>query len=131
MMHASERRLMPPRVFREILDATEEDALFTCDAGENRLFMTHFFQTKAPDSLLMPGIVAGIVARRSPSTRPAAMIWKLHRVGIPQHVVKENNTAHSNKLDGLFQIISKTVVIRPTRHLSTAPSGPLQGRDVA
>lgn len=32
-----------------------DDALITCDAGENRLFMTHF-QTKGPGTLLMPGI---------------------------------------------------------------------------
>ena len=49
---------MPQRLFAEILRATAPDALFTCDAGENRLFMTHYFQTKAPGTLLMPGIGA-------------------------------------------------------------------------
>ena len=50
--------ILPQRVFRELLAATDEDALFTCDAGENRLFMTHYFQTKSAGSLLMPGIGA-------------------------------------------------------------------------
>jgi acetolactate synthase I/II/III large subunit len=50
--------VMPQRIFAEILKATAADALFTCDAGENRLFMTHYFQTKAPGTLLMPGIGA-------------------------------------------------------------------------
>jgi acetolactate synthase-1/2/3 large subunit len=50
--------VMPQRIFAEILKATAPDALFTCDAGENRLFMTHYFQTKAPGTLLMPGIGA-------------------------------------------------------------------------
>jgi acetolactate synthase I/II/III large subunit len=50
--------VLPQRVFAEILKATAPDALFTCDAGENRLFMTHYFQTKAPGTLLMPGIGA-------------------------------------------------------------------------
>jgi acetolactate synthase-1/2/3 large subunit len=50
--------VMPQRIFSEILQATAPDALFTCDAGENRLFMTHYFQTKAPGTLLMPGIGA-------------------------------------------------------------------------
>jgi acetolactate synthase-1/2/3 large subunit len=49
---------MPQRIFAEIRKATAEDALFTCDAGENRLFMVHYFQTKAPGTLLMPGIGA-------------------------------------------------------------------------
>ncbi len=50
--------IMPPRVFRELQNVIADDALITCDAGENRLFMTHFFQTKGPGSLLMPGIGA-------------------------------------------------------------------------
>jgi len=55
---AAEAPVLPQRVFAEILKATAPDALFTCDAGENRLFMTHYFQTKAPATLLMPGIGA-------------------------------------------------------------------------
>ncbi len=50
--------IMPPRLFKELHDAIDDDALITCDAGENRLFMTHFFQTKGPGTLLMPGIGA-------------------------------------------------------------------------
>lgn len=55
---SDEAPIAPQRLFQEILAATDQDALFTCDAGENRLFMTHFFQTKSPGSLLMPGIGA-------------------------------------------------------------------------
>jgi acetolactate synthase I/II/III large subunit len=55
---SDEAPVMPQRLFAEILNATASDALFTCDAGENRLFMTHYFQTKAPGTLLMPGIGA-------------------------------------------------------------------------
>jgi acetolactate synthase-1/2/3 large subunit len=55
---SDETPVLPQRLFAEILKATAPDALFTCDAGENRLFMTHYFQTKAPGSLLMPGIGA-------------------------------------------------------------------------
>lgn len=50
--------IMPPRVFREMHNVIDDDALITCDAGENRLFMTHFFQTKGAGTLLMPGIGA-------------------------------------------------------------------------
>src|SRR5262249_45861636 len=55
---ADDKPIMPQRLFAEILKATAPDALFTCDAGENRLFMTHYFQTKAAGTLLMPGIGA-------------------------------------------------------------------------
>src|SRR5262245_19284395 len=55
---SDELPVMPQRLFAEILKATAHNALFTCDAGENRLFMTHYFQTKAPGTLLMPGIGA-------------------------------------------------------------------------
>ena len=47
-----------PRVFKEMHNVIDDNALITCDAGENRLFMTHFFQTKGPGTLLMPGIGA-------------------------------------------------------------------------
>ena len=50
--------VMPQRLFAEMRKATAEEALFTCDAGENRLFMVHYFQTRAPGTLLMPGIGA-------------------------------------------------------------------------
>jgi acetolactate synthase-1/2/3 large subunit len=68
---AHEAPIVPQRLFAEILKATAPDALFTCDAGENRLFMTHYFQTKAPGSLLMPGIGAMGYAL------PAALAGKL------------------------------------------------------
>ena len=50
--------ILPQRVFAEIQRAIDDDAFITCDAGENRLFMTHFFQTKSAGSLIMPGIGA-------------------------------------------------------------------------
>ncbi len=55
---SSDVPIMPQRLFSELIAATDADALFTCDAGENRLFMVHYFQTKAPGTLLMPGIGA-------------------------------------------------------------------------
>lgn len=47
--------MQPQRVFAELLKATDKDAMFTCDAGENRIFMAHHFRTKAPGTLLMSG----------------------------------------------------------------------------
>jgi len=50
--------IMPQRLFRELHETIDDDALITCDAGENRLFMVHYFQTKKAGTLLMPGIGA-------------------------------------------------------------------------
>jgi len=55
---SDERPIMPQRLFAALHDAVDADAMITCDAGENRLFMTHYFRTKAPGTLLMPGIGA-------------------------------------------------------------------------
>ena len=53
-----EAPVMPQRLFKDLLAATADDAIFTLDAGENRLFMVHYFQTKSAGSMLMPGIGA-------------------------------------------------------------------------
>ena len=68
---SEESPVLPQRLIREIHKAVGDDAMICCDAGENRLFMTHYFQTKAPGTLLMPGIGAMGYAV------PAAMACKL------------------------------------------------------
>ena len=55
---SDETPIMPQRLFAELHEVMADDALIACDAGENRLFMTHYFQTKGPGTLLMPGIGA-------------------------------------------------------------------------
>jgi acetolactate synthase I/II/III large subunit len=49
--------IRPERAIAEIQRAVGEDTIVTCDAGENRLFMTHFFQTRAIETFVMaPGV---------------------------------------------------------------------------
>ena len=57
---SDESPILPQRIVAEIHNALPDDALVTCDAGENRLFMTHFFQTKQPDSLISPAAIGGM-----------------------------------------------------------------------
>jgi acetolactate synthase-1/2/3 large subunit len=38
--------VMPQRIIAELQRALPPDGMVTCDAGENRIFMTHFFQTR-------------------------------------------------------------------------------------
>lgn len=67
--------ILPQRAIKEIQQAVANDAIITCDAGENRIFMTHFFQTKGPGTFLQPSGVGGMGY-----AIPAAMAAKLvHR----------------------------------------------------
>jgi len=52
--------ILPQRVIAEIQRAATADTVVTCDAGENRIFMTHFFQSKAAGSFIQPAGVGGM-----------------------------------------------------------------------
>src|SRR5215813_7398310 len=43
---ADDRPVLPQRVIGELMRNLPDDAIVTCDAGENRIMMTHFYQTK-------------------------------------------------------------------------------------
>jgi len=46
--------ILPQRVIKEIRKAVSDDAIVTCDGGENRLFMTHFYQTPDRGTFISP-----------------------------------------------------------------------------
>ena len=52
--------ILPQRAIKEIQRVVPNDAMVCCDAGENRIFMSHYFQTKAPDTYLQPAGVGGM-----------------------------------------------------------------------
>ncbi|MFO7965069.1 MAG: thiamine pyrophosphate-binding protein [Desulfobacterales bacterium] len=52
--------LLPQRIVCEIDKAVDEHALITLDAGNNRLWMSHFFKSKAAGSVFCPGGAAGM-----------------------------------------------------------------------
>ena len=52
--------ILPQRIVAEIDKALDVTAMMTLDAGNNRLWMTHFYQTKTAGSILCPGGVAGM-----------------------------------------------------------------------
>lgn len=64
--------ILPQRLIHALHQALPEDAIVTCDAGENRLFMLHFFQTKQRMEYLQPAAVGGMGY-----AIPAAMAAKL------------------------------------------------------
>jgi acetolactate synthase-1/2/3 large subunit len=52
--------ILPQRLIKELHRALPDDAIVACDAGENRLFMLHHFQTKASMEYLQPAAVGGM-----------------------------------------------------------------------
>jgi len=59
-LRSDEVPILPQRAISEIQRAVPNQAIITCDAGENRIFMTHYFQTKGPGTLLQPSGVGGM-----------------------------------------------------------------------
>ncbi|MBI5580130.1 MAG: thiamine pyrophosphate-binding protein [Deltaproteobacteria bacterium] len=57
---APQAPLLPQRIVAEIMKATPPNAMVTCDAGENRLFMTRFYQTRSAESFLSPAATGGM-----------------------------------------------------------------------
>jgi acetolactate synthase-1/2/3 large subunit len=49
---ADDKPILPQRVIGELMRGLPQDSVVTCDAGENRILMTHFYQTKAAGGFL-------------------------------------------------------------------------------
>lgn len=57
---SNEVPILPQRTISEIHKAIADDAFVICDAGENRLFMIHFYQTKGAGTFLSPASTGGM-----------------------------------------------------------------------
>lgn len=57
---AGDAPILPQRLIKELQRAIPDDAFVTCDAGENRLFMMRWFQTKAAGTYIQPGASGGM-----------------------------------------------------------------------
>jgi acetolactate synthase-1/2/3 large subunit len=60
------RPILPQRLIAEMGRVVPDDAIITCDAGENRLFMMHHFQTRPA------------AAWATPSRPPSPRSWCIH-----------------------------------------------------
>ena len=49
---SDDKPILPQRVIGELMRNLPENGIVTCDAGENRILMTHLYQTKAPGGFL-------------------------------------------------------------------------------
>ncbi|MFN8559736.1 MAG: thiamine pyrophosphate-dependent enzyme [Dehalococcoidia bacterium] len=57
---SDETPILPQRLIRDLGRALPEDAIVACDAGENRLYMMHYFRTKGSVEYLQPAAVGGM-----------------------------------------------------------------------
>jgi len=58
--YSNDEPIRPERLLNEINKATEEDAIIALDAGNNRVWTTHYYQVKKPGIMLIPGGTAGM-----------------------------------------------------------------------
>ncbi len=79
---ADDQPILPQRVIGELQRNLPEDAIVTCDAGENRIMMTHFYQTKRQEGFLQAagsgpmgfGIPAALGAKLVHPDRPVVAV---------------------------------------------------------
>lgn len=57
---SEETPILPQRAIKALHAALPDDAVVTCDAGENRLYMQHYFRTKDGMEYLQPAAVGGM-----------------------------------------------------------------------
>jgi acetolactate synthase I/II/III large subunit len=79
---ADEFPLVPQLIIALVEEAIPEDTVITCDAGENRLFMMHWFHTAAGGEYLQPAagggmgyaVPAAMAARLADPVRPVLAV---------------------------------------------------------
>ncbi len=69
---ADDSPMLPQRVIHELQIALPEGGAVTGDAGENRIFLGHFFQTRATGTFVQPAAIGGMGY-----AIPAALAMKL------------------------------------------------------
>jgi acetolactate synthase-1/2/3 large subunit len=79
---ADDKPILPQRVIGELMRGLPDHAIVTCDAGENRILMTHFYQTKAAGGFLQAagsgpmgfGLPAALAAKLVHPDRPVVAV---------------------------------------------------------
>src|ERR1051325_10753704 len=78
----NDKPILPQRVIGELMRNLPDNAIVTCDAGENRILMTHFYQTKMAGGFLQAagsgpmgfGIPAALAAKLVHPDRPVVAV---------------------------------------------------------
>jgi acetolactate synthase-1/2/3 large subunit len=74
--------ILPQRVIGELSSRLPDDAIVCCDAGENRIFMTHYYRSRAAGTFLQPAgvgamgyaIPGALAAKLAHPDRPAVAV---------------------------------------------------------
>jgi acetolactate synthase-1/2/3 large subunit len=103
--HSSTSPVMPQRIIAELQRALPADSIVTCDAGENRIFMTHYYQTKRAGGFLQ---AAG--AGPMGFAIPAAMAAKLVHPDCAVVAVCGDG-GFSMTMNGLFTAVEEQIPI--------------------
>lgn len=59
-LYSNDIPILPQRLVKELNNVLTESVILFCDAGNNRLWTTHFFKTKSTRSFFGPGGIAGM-----------------------------------------------------------------------
>jgi acetolactate synthase-1/2/3 large subunit len=102
---SDETPIDPRRLIRELHLALPDEAIVSCDAGENRLFMMHHFRTKGILEYLQPAAVGGMGY-----ALPAAMAAKLVHPDRPCVAVCGDG-GFGIALNGLFTAVEQRIPI--------------------
>ena len=63
--------IAPQRIIRLLQETFPDDGIITCDAGENRLFMMHWYRPKSANSYLQPAAGGGMGYAVPPPSGPS------------------------------------------------------------
>ncbi|MDX9822214.1 MAG: thiamine pyrophosphate-binding protein [Syntrophales bacterium] len=71
--------IRPQRIIEELNRSLDDDTIVTCDAGENRLFMIHYFQCRRAGCFLAP-VATGGMGYAIPAGLTAKLLYPRKRV---------------------------------------------------
>lgn len=78
-MESNDTPIKPQRLLKEINDYIDENTMITLDAGENRVFTVHYFQSKSPGSIILPASAGGM-GYAIPSALAAKLVYPNKKV---------------------------------------------------
>jgi acetolactate synthase-1/2/3 large subunit len=97
--------VLPQRIIRDLQRSIDANAVVCCDAGENRIFMTHYFQCKGPGTFVQSAGVGGMGY-----AIPAALAAKLVRPeGVTVAVCGDGGFAMT--MNGLMTAVEEKIPI--------------------
>jgi acetolactate synthase-1/2/3 large subunit len=114
-LHSNASPLMPQRIVAAVQDAVTPDTILTLDAGNNRLWMAHFFKTLSPGTMFVPGGLAGmawgppaaITCKLLNPNKPVIAVSGDGGFGMTPHVV---STAMQYKLPIVFVVMNNGIL---------------------